>query len=236
MNIAERLRQNAATIREKVAAAARRSDRNPDAVTIVAVSKYSDLPETRDLYEAGFPDLGESRPQSLRSKAEALASLPIRWHLIGPLQRNKIRKTVGLVDLIHSGDRLELLEDLDGEAKVSGKPLRVLLQVNCSGEPQKGGFEPDALLPLLPVLASLKHLRVEGLMTMAGLEGGVNRARRDFARLRDLRDSLLPEFPSGLSLAELSMGMSGDYEAAIEEGATIVRIGSAFFEGIEDRI
>jgi pyridoxal phosphate enzyme (YggS family) len=234
MNTIERLLQNAATIRENVAAAARRSGRNPHAITIVAVSKYSDLAETRALFEAGFPDLGESRPQSLRSKAEALASLPIRWHLIGPLQRNKIRKTVGLVDLIHSGDRLELLEDLDAEAKVIGKPLRVLLQVNCSGESQKGGFEPNELRPLLPRIAAQKHLRVEGLMTMAGLEGGVDRARRDFARLRDLRDSLLPDLPSELSLAELSMGMSGDYEAAIEEGATIVRIGSAFFEGIED--
>lgn len=233
MNIVERLHQNAAAIREKVAAAALRSGRAPDSVTIVAVSKYSNLADTKSLFEAGFPDLGESRPQKLWEKAEALSSLPIRWHLIGPLQRNKIRRTVGVVDLLHSGDRMELLEDLDAEAKALDKPLRVLLQVNCSGESQKGGFEPNELAPLLPAVARLTHVRVAGLMTMAGLDGGVARARREFARLRELRDSLAPDLPPGLSLAELSMGMSGDYEAAIEEGATIVRIGSAFFEGIE---
>jgi pyridoxal phosphate enzyme (YggS family) len=234
MDVAELLRQNAAVIRENVAAAARRSGRGADAVTIVAVSKYSNLADTQALFEAGFPDLGESRPQKLWEKADLLRALPIRWHLIGPLQRNKIRRTVGVVDLVHSGDRRELLEDLDAEAKVLGAPLRVLLQVNCSGEPQKGGFEPEELRPFLPDIARLTHLRVQGLMTMAGLEGGVDRARRDFARLRELRDALLPDLPPGLSLTELSMGMSGDYEAAIEEGATIVRIGSAFFEGIEE--
>jgi pyridoxal phosphate enzyme (YggS family) len=230
----ERLRQNAAVIREKVAAAALRSGRAADAVTVVAVSKYSDLQETRALFDAGFPDLGESRPQKLREKADLLQALPIRWHLIGPLQRNKIRKILGVVELVHSGDRLELLQDLDAEAKALDQPLRVLLQVNCSGESQKGGFEPEDLASVLPRIAELTHLRVEGLMTMAGLEGGVDRARQDFAKLRELRDSLLPDEPPGLSMAELSMGMSGDYEAAIEEGATIVRIGSAFFEGIDE--
>lgn len=234
MNPIERLRQNAAAIRKRVSAAALRSGRNSDAVTIVAVSKYSDLRETRALFDAGFPDLGESRPQKLWEKAELLQALPIRWHLIGPLQRNKIRRTLGAVDLIHSGDRMELLEDLDAAAKLTGNPVRVLLQVNCSGEAQKGGFEPEELVSVLPRIAESTHLRVEGLMTMAGLEGGIDRARQDFAKLRELRDSLLPDVPPGISLAELSMGMSGDYEAAIEEGATIVRIGSAFFEGVDE--
>ncbi|HEV7278641.1 MAG TPA: YggS family pyridoxal phosphate-dependent enzyme [Pirellulaceae bacterium] len=233
MNDLERLRQNAAAIRENVSAAALRSGRTAGAVTIVAVSKYSDLEQTRALFDAGFPDLGESRPQKLSEKADLLQDLPIRWHLIGPLQRNKIRRTVGVVDLVHSGDRFELLQDFDAEAKGLRRPVRVLLQVNCSGESQKGGFAPEELAPLLPRIAELTSLRVEGLMTMAGLDGGVDRARRDFALLRELRDSLLPHVPPGISLAELSMGMSGDYEAAIEEGATIVRIGSAFFEGID---
>ncbi len=134
--------------------------------------------------------------------------------------------------LIHSADSLELIADLDRIAGEQSREAKLLLEVNISGEDAKHGFTPAAIEPLLPQLAGYRHVRVGGLMCMAGLEGGPDRARRDFAALRALRDRLRQSCPEGVVLDDLSMGMSGDYEAAIEEGATIVRVGSALFEGV----
>jgi pyridoxal phosphate enzyme (YggS family) len=182
--------------------------------------------------QAGCDVLGESRPQALWEKVPRLADLPARWHLIGHLQRNKVRRTLPLVTLIHSADGLELIADIDRIAGERSLEAKLLLEVNISGEDAKHGFAPAAIEPLLPQLASCRHVRVAGLMCMAGLEGGPDRARRDFAALRTLRDRLRRGCPEGIALDDLSMGMSGDYEAAIEEGATIVRVGSALFEGV----
>lgn len=221
---------NLAHIRQRIADAALASGRTPDAVTLVAVTKYVEPPLARALAEAGCLDLGESRPQELWRKAEALAGQPIRWHLIGHLQRNKIARTLPLVSLIHSADSMRLIEAIDPEASALPRPMPILLEVNVSGEAAKHGFAPDELDPLGPRLAALAHVEVRGLMCMAGRDSDQDQARREFERLRLLRDRLRDDWPDRVCLNELSMGMSGDFEAAIAEGATLVRIGSSLFD------
>lgn len=230
---APRIAENLAHIRQRIAAAAERSGRNARDVTLVAVTKYVGTDEAAALIEAGCFDLGESRPQELWRKAEALQGEPIRWHMIGHLQRNKARQTLPLCSLIHAGASWRLLETLDRLAGELSLRSNVLLEVNISGEAAKHGFVPDELEPLLPQIAELSNLQVRGLMAMAGREGGTDRARGDFSRLRELRDQLQTVAPDNLRLEELSMGMSGDFEVAIEEGATLVRVGSALFEGVD---
>jgi pyridoxal phosphate enzyme (YggS family) len=178
--------------------------------------------------------LGESRPQQIWDRAAQLADLPVRWHLIGHLQRNKVRRTLPLLSMIHSIDSLRLAEAIDETAAELSLRVPVLLEVHVSGEETKGGIEPDEIEPLLPALAKCSRLDIRGLMCMAALDGGQSTAHRDFAALRNLRDRLRANCPPNVRLDDLSMGMSGDYEAAIEEGATIVRVGSALFEGIGD--
>ncbi len=230
-DLQKRIRQNLAEVRERMAQAARRSGRSPESIQLVAVTKFAEEEAIRALVEAGCTILGESRPQQLWEKAAALADLPVRWHLIGHLQRNKAKRTLPLVDMIHSVDSLELAGTLNRLAEGSGRRVRVLLEVNVSGEAAKHGFAPaEVVVPLLLDLGRLSHLEVCGLMCMASLEGGLDAARRDFAALRELRDRLWADCPETVRLDELSMGMSGDFEVAIEEGATMVRIGSALFE------
>lgn len=227
-----RIAQNLAEVRGRIADAAMRSGRKPDDVVLVAVTKYVGTEIIEPLIDAGATVLGESRPQHFWPKAEALAGRPIRWHMIGQLQRNKIRRTLPLVEMIHSVESLRHLEAIDRIAGELELRPRVLLEVNTSGDEAKHGFTPKTLPGLLPDLARLAHLEICGLMCMAGLGTNDEGARRDFAALRDLRDSLDGNCPEPFHLEELSMGMSGDYEVAIEEGATLVRVGSALYEGI----
>jgi pyridoxal phosphate enzyme (YggS family) len=229
-----RLADNLAAVRERIAAAAAPSGRSANAVRLVAVTKYVDAALAGLLVEAGQAELGESRPQELWSKAAALADLKPIWHLIGHLQRNKVKRTLPVGKLIHSADSLRLLEEISREAGVQSISASVLLEVNISGDAAKHGLAPSAIEPLLPQIAALPHVQVRGLMTMASREGDADRARREFAALRELRDILQANCPPHVTLHELSMGMSGDYEIAIEEGATIVRVGSALFEGLSD--
>ncbi|MBU4273966.1 MAG: YggS family pyridoxal phosphate-dependent enzyme [Planctomycetes bacterium] len=224
--------ENVARIRERIARAAQRSGRAAERITLVAVTKYVSAEMVRPLVAAGCLELGESRPQQLWEKAAALADLPIRWHLIGHLQRNKVRRTLPLAAIIHSVDSRRLLAAIDEEASGKG-PIPILLEVNVSGESAKHGFSPEQIKPLLAELPNYANVSVRGLMCMAGFEGGPQRARRDFDALRRLRDCLRPSCPPAVTLDELSMGMSGDFEEAIEEGATIVRVGSALFEGVD---
>jgi len=226
-----RIAENVARVRDRIGAAAARAGRNADEITLVAVSKYVGPAEVRALVEAGCSLLGESRPQQLWDKADALADLPIRWHMIGHLQRNKVRRTLPLVEMIESADSPRLVEAIDRTAAELGQTAAILLEVNISGETAKHGFAFAEIEPALEDLARCKHVQVRGLMCMAGFGGTPEDARHDFAALRELRDRLLQNCPEGIALDELSMGMSGDYEVAIEEGATIVRVGSALFEG-----
>ena len=216
-----------------MAEAARRSGRKPDAVRLIAVTKYVGVPEIEALLEAGCFDIGENRPQVLWDKAHELAGRPVRWHMIGHLQRNKARRTLPLVALIHSGDSMRLMETLDRLACEAGRTTQVLLEVNISGDATKHGFAPDEIEPLLPRLGQLRGLRIQGLMAMSRWGGTQDEARADFANLRKLRDRLARSCPPTISLDELSMGMSGDFEVAIEEGATMVRIGMALYEGLQ---
>ena len=230
-NVLARIADNLAAVGERIEAAARRAGRSAGEVTLVAVTKYVGLEEVQALLEAGCRDLGESRPQQLWQKAEQLAGQTVRWHLIGHLQRNKVRRTLPHVSLLHSLDSLRLAEAIAAESPLP-EAVRCLLEVNISGDESKHGFEPDDVEPSLLRLAGIPQLQVVGLMAMAAREGGPDTARANFARLRQLRDRVQLAAPDGLRLTELSMGMSGDFEAAIEEGATLVRVGSALFEGL----
>lgn len=229
----QRIAENVAGVRQAIAEAASRSGRRAEDVTLVAVSKYVGAAEIDALLAAGCRDLGENRPQDLWHKAEQLRDRPIRWHMIGHLQRNKARRTLPLVTLLHAGDSWRLLEAASQHLQQSGQTLDVLIEVNVSGDAAKHGFGPEEVEPLLPQIAQLPQLQVRGLMAMARWGGTLDEARGDFVRLRELRDRLAGSCPPQISLRELSMGMSGDFEVAIEEGATLVRVGSALFEGVE---
>ena len=195
-------------------------------VRVVAVTKGHGPEAVRAAAAAGLEDVGENRVQEAMAKQDAAGSVPVTWHLIGTLQRNKARQAVGRFALIHSVDRLDLAGELDRRAAAGPDVQRVLLQVNCSDEPQKGGVEPSGLLPLLEAMAALRHLEVAGLMTMSALTDDLAEQRRAFRRLRELRDQ---GERAGHRLPELSMGMSGDYTTAVEEGATMVRLGTILF-------
>ncbi|MBI3823687.1 MAG: YggS family pyridoxal phosphate-dependent enzyme [Planctomycetes bacterium] len=222
----EKLRANLAGVESRIAAACARAGRARSEVTLVAVTKTVSAKIAAMLPELGVFDLGENRPQELWRKSEILPK-SIRWHMIGHLQRNKIERTLPLVALVHAVDSVRLLQALEQQQR----PIRVLLEVNVSGETSKQGFAPSALPDLVPMLGDLKHVKVSGLMTMAALQEP-EACRPAFVTLRQLRDQLRT---NGLPDVEhLSMGMSNDFEIAIEEGATLVRLGTVLFEGISE--
>jgi pyridoxal phosphate enzyme (YggS family) len=228
----ELIAANVNQVRERIAAAALAAGRDPAEIKLVAVSKYVDAATAALLVAAGCRSLGEARPQQLWEKAAAPELAGVEWHLIGRLQRNKIRRTLPLVSLIHSVDSERLIAAINDEAAVLGLTSRVLLEVNCSGDAAKQGFAVEEVRALLPAIPNYAHLEVAGLMTMASLDGDDAVAQANFAALRILRDELARDSPPNVTLAELSMGMSGDFEIAIAEGATIVRVGSSLFEGL----
>ncbi len=221
------LARNIDTVRERIAAAAARAGRDAAGVTLIAVSKTVSVERLRGIEAAGATDLGENRVQEAAAKIEALGRR-VSWHLIGHLQRNKARASVELFDLIHSVDDVELALALDRYASALGKRQRVLFQVNVSGEESKDGFDPAALLAVAERLALLTSLRPEGLMTIAPQGAGDAELRRVFGALRVLHERLAPVFGAE-RWRQLSMGMSDDYETAVEEGATLVRVGRAIF-------
>jgi len=218
------LAQRLAEVRARIAECqARRAWTHP--VRVIAVTKTHPPEAVRAAVEAGLTDVGENRVQEALSKQGALTDLQVAWHLIGTLQRNKAKHAVNRFALIHSVDSVALAEELDRRA-AAGTRQPVLVQVNCSAEPQKGGVEPDALPALLDRLGGLERVELRGLMTMAELTTDQQLQRRAFRRLRELRDQAAAR---GMAVAELSMGMSGDYLVAVEEGATMVRLGTLLF-------
>jgi pyridoxal phosphate enzyme (YggS family) len=233
--IQERIRHNLEDVQVRITRAAERAGRAACDVRLVAVTKRSSPEWIRALLECGACDLGENYPQELWKKSEVLADRgdAIRWHLIGHLQTNKVKKTLPLVKMIHAVDSLKLLKVLDeavrGGAVVDVPP--VCVQVNTSGEETKHGWSAEEIVKDSESIAVCRSIPVVGLMTMAALGGTEECTRASFARLRETRDVLRAR--TGLPLLELSMGMSGDFEPAILEGATLVRIGSALFEGLE---
>jgi pyridoxal phosphate enzyme (YggS family) len=220
--------QRLGEVRARIAEAALGSGRDPATVRLVVVTKEVPPERIREAIEAGATDLGENRAQELAAKMEALAgSAAHRWHLIGTLQRNKVKLVAGRVALIHSVDSAELGRAISERAFAEGVIQDVLVQVNVSGEASKHGVEPGKAWSLVASLVGLQGIRLKGLMTIAPQGGGVA-SRAAFTGLRELRDRLRGELGGG-TLDELSMGMTSDFEVAVEEGATIVRVGTAIF-------
>lgn len=222
----EEIATNLARVQERIAEAAEKSGRSPDDIELVAVSKTHPAETVQAAAEAGQVLFGESRVQEARVKIPLLPSR-LRWHFIGHLQKNKIRHALPLFELFHGIDSLALAQDLQRIADEDGMSPRVLLQVNVAGEASKHGFAPEALRRELEALLSLGRLTIEGLMTIPPLAPEAEAARRHFVALRELRNQL--EADCDVRLPQLSMGMSDDFPVAIEEGATLVRVGSAIF-------
>ncbi|MEE4608723.1 MAG: YggS family pyridoxal phosphate-dependent enzyme [Desulfobacteraceae bacterium] len=220
---------NIAAVRARMARAARRSGRNPAEVALVAVSKTHPAGMVRQAWQAGVDTVGENYIQEAREKIAALADCPLSWHFIGHLQSNKAKYAADLFDLIHGVDSLKLAREIDKQAAKIGKRQPVLIQVNISGEATKSGTTEADALALVREAGRLEHVQVRGLMTMPPFFDQPERARPYFAVLRRLRDRIRTEEVAGVDMAELSMGMTGDFEVAIEEGATLVRIGTAIF-------
>lgn len=217
---------NIERVRERIARAAARAGRMAADVELVAITKRHPAEKVREAIAAGQTLFGESRVQEARAKIPELPS-NLRWHFVGHLQRNKIRHALPLFELFHGVDSLELAREMNRIAAEEGAHVRVLLEVNVAGEGTKFGFKPEAVRQEMEALLALPRLSIEGLMCLPPLAKEAEASRKYFAQLRELRDSLAEKF--GASLTHLSMGMTQDYWVAVEEGATLVRIGTAIF-------
>ncbi len=222
----EDLAANLERVLAQISDATRKVGRSPNDVQLVAISKTHDADKVRMVHDAGQQIFGESRVQEARAKIPELPS-NLRWHFVGHLQKNKIRHALPLFELFHSVDQLDLAKDMNRIAEEEGIHPRVLLEVNIAGEGSKFGFEPDRLRAEMEVLLALPRLSVEGLMTIPPLAEEAEASRKYFVDLRQLRDALEKE--SAMKLTHLSMGMTNDFAIAVEEGATLVRVGTAIF-------
>jgi pyridoxal phosphate enzyme (YggS family) len=214
-------------VRARIAKAAARAGRDASAIGIVAVTKGHPLEAAREAAAAGLLDIGESRVQEALEKQQAWPDAPVRWHLVGHLQRNKVKQAVGRFALIHSVDSARLADELERIAAARGIVQDVLVEVNVGREPQKTGVLPEEAGALLAHVASRPHVGLRGLMAMAPLTDDEAMIRETFRGLRELRDRLQP--PASNLLPVLSMGMSNDFEIAVEEGATMLRLGTVLF-------
>lgn len=231
-DVRQRAADNLAAVRHRMAEACRAAGRPGDAVTLIAVTKYVSAEAARLIVEAGCRDLAESRPQQLWERSPLLADLGPRWHLVGHLQRNKVRRTLPVVSLVHTVDSRRLVEAIDRESQAAGIMAEILVEVNLADDPGRSGVPVADIADVIAAATAARHLRLRGLMGMAGHpDAPAADARRDFARLRELRDRLAADLPAD-ALRELSMGMSGDFAEAILEGSTMVRIGSALSQGL----
>ena len=222
MSITSNIKQ----LRDDIAATALRRSRNPDEIKLVAVTKYSEPAQIMEAYDAGLRDFGENKIQSALAKMPALPD-DIRWHMIGHLQRNKVKYALGRFAMVHSVDSVRILETLSRRAETGGAVQSILIEINLSREESKSGADPEDAEMLVRTALSLPGVALKGFMTMAPLTDDKDVIRDVFAGLRGLRDRMEDTF--GVSLQELSMGMTNDYRIAIEEGATILRIGSGIF-------
>ncbi|MFZ0930389.1 MAG: YggS family pyridoxal phosphate-dependent enzyme [Syntrophobacteraceae bacterium] len=220
---------NLAAIRERIKAACARAGRDPGEVKLVGVTKTVPVERIREGVEAGIDILGENYIQEAKRKREDLAGLPVSWHCIGRLQTNKVKTAIECCDWIETLDREVLAIELDRRAEIAGRKVPVLIQVNIGAEETKSGVMPDDLSSFLKLVSGFDWLDVRGLMALPPFFDQPERVRPYFRQMRALLDSLRCESPRPERLSELSMGMSGDFEVAIEEGATLVRIGTALF-------
>jgi hypothetical protein len=222
----ENVAENLERVRARIAEAAKKAGRAIEEIELVAISKTHEAEKVRLAFEAGQQLFGESRVQEARAKIPLLPSAA-RWHFVGRLQRNKVRHALPLFELFHSVDSLDLARDLDRVAADEGLRPRILLEVNVAGEGSKIGFAPEKLHEQMEALLEFPRLTIEGLMTIPPLAPEAEASRKYFAKLRELRDEFATQFQ--ISLPQLSMGMTGDFAVAIEEGATLVRVGTAIF-------
>ncbi len=227
--IGDEIAEKLAVVRARIAGAAARAGREADNVVLLPVTKTVPEERLRAAYAAGLRMFGENKVQEARTKAEGLADLAIDWSIIGHLQTNKARYVARFASEVQSLDSVRVAAALDRRLQIEGRGLDVLVQVNTSGEASKYGLPPEEVAGFLRELPAFTALRVRGLMTLAVFSDDAARVRACFRRLRTLRDRLREEAPAGIGLDELSMGMSGDFEIAIEEGATVVRVGQAIF-------
>ncbi|MDO5090083.1 MAG: YggS family pyridoxal phosphate-dependent enzyme [Cardiobacteriaceae bacterium] len=225
----DELRANFAAIESRIAAACARAGRAPHSVRLLPVSKTVDESRIRMVHSLGYTHFGENKVQEAQAKAQAMADLPLHWSVIGHLQTNKIKYMVKFAHEFQALDSVKVAQMLDERLAREGRQMNVLVQINTSGEDSKYGMAPDAAHAFLRDIAPLGNLRVTGLMTLALFSGEEAKVRDCFVILRELREHLRADLPDGMTMTELSMGMSGDFDMAIEEGATIVRIGQALF-------
>lgn len=218
-----------AAVQARIGAACRRAGRDPGEVRLLPISKTVPPAHLRAAILAGMSALGENKVQEARTKAEALRDLPVSWSIVGHLQTNKAKEVARFASEFQALDSLRVAAALQRRLEIEDRSLDVLVQVNSSGEPSKFGLAPEDTLAFARELPAFSRLRVAGLMTLAVFSADAERVRRCFRMLRDIRERLRQDGPAGLAFDALSMGMSGDFETAIEEGATIVRVGQAIF-------
>ncbi|MBD3676723.1 MAG: YggS family pyridoxal phosphate-dependent enzyme [Planctomycetaceae bacterium] len=231
MPISHTISENLARVKQRISSACERCDRDPAEIQLVAVTKYADLDWVKALIDLGQLHLGESRPQQLAERCEQLPKSVI-WHMIGHLQRNKVRPVLETEAIIHSVDSLKLMKRIDRLAGELDILARVFIEVNISREEAKHGFTPENLSKLLPTLETSPHVKVLGLMGMAPYAEDPEMARPYFRELREIQQRLNSSHADQKPFTSLSIGMSGDFEVGIEEGATHIRVGSALFEGL----
>lgn len=229
MTTADVIAGNLATIKERIAAALARAGRAPDSVTIIAVSKTHPPDVIREARLAGQRHFGENRVQELTKKRDALAGLDVEWHFVGTLQTNKVRQLLPFSGLIHSLDRPSLAAELAKRAQALGRTQPCLVQVNVAAEATKAGLAPDDVIPFVRRVATLPGVSIQGLMTIAPLVADPEQVRPVFRRLRELADEIRALRLPAVDMRHLSMGMTNDYLVAVEEGATLVRLGRAIF-------
>ena len=222
------IKENLVSVQESIFNACRRCGRNTTDVMLIAVSKTKPLSMIEEAYSAGMREFGENKPQEMRDKAKLLDK-PVHWHIIGSLQTNKIKYVVGTASLIHSVDSISLAAAIEKEAKKKELVMDILLEVNIAKEESKHGFLEEELCPAIQEIAKFSHLRIRGLMTVAPYTENAEENRIYFRKMRELLVDINEKNIDNVSMDSLSMGMSSDYEVAIEEGATMVRIGTGIF-------
>ena len=229
------IENNLSGLQDRINSACSRSIYKQESVELVISTKYVKADIIRILSELGVPCIGENRLQATESKKEELNDLDLRWHMFGHLQRNKVKKAVSLFDLIHSVESVTLAMEINKESEKLGKNTRILVEVNISGEESKYGLSPEEAIPFLCEINNLESIKVEGLMTMMPIVDDPETCRPMFKELRELSERIRDENIQNVEMNILSMGMTQDFEVAIEEGANLVRIGSAVFKGIQNR-
>ncbi len=229
--------ENLEEVRDRIRQTALRSGRNPEEIRLVCVTKTAGVQTIKELIRLGITDIGENRVQDAQEKIAQIPDKDIKWHMVGHLQRNKVKYAVGLFDMIHSVDSLGLAEELDRQVSLRGAKsktqLDVLLQINTSGEETKFGIEPEGVFDLIKEISKLNNIRIKGLMTITPIVKYPEEARQFFRKLKELKEEIILKYKE-VDMNYLSMGMSQDFEVAIEEGANILRIGTAILGKSEE--